>query len=209
MNAVVACIDESRSAVPQLRKFLSLRVSPVEQPAVDIPDELANLIGLTPGDYEFFQRWGYRKLAVQMLVNEAKTLADDPQLETKEGRASHEWVINGNTGALPFDTCLEWAGLYEVNGEYLDDRIRAEMLSRPGAIARALTRVESVISANEQVEATTPVGLKPMTLAERIEFVYSDDDFTLEFEDRQPGSPMFMAFSPPELDFERPGRGFE
>lgn len=210
MNAVVQAIDPSRSAAPEMRKFLSVRALPADRDSlhgIEVPDELAGVLGLTPGDYEFFQRWGYRKLAVQMLVNEAKTLASDPHLATKEGRASRDWITAGNTGALSFDTCLEWAGLYEANGNYLDDRIRAEMLSRPDVVARALSRVETVISASEQVETSAPV--KPMTLAERIDFVYSDDEFSLECEDVQPGSPVFMAFMPPELDFERPGRSFE
>lgn len=181
---------------------------------IEVPSDLVDLLNLTPEDFEFFQRWGYRKLAVQMLVNEAKTLAQDPERKTEEGRRSHHWVASGDTGVLPFDTCLVWAGLYDYDGNYLDDRIRAEILQRPQAIVNALTKVESVIDAHEQRESAASLDVAPMTLAQRIDFVYPDDsgdeeEACVESAGDYPGAPMFVDFHARQMCFDRPGRGME
>lgn len=178
---------------------------------VEVPEDLADLLNLTPEDFEFFQRWGYRKLAVQMLVNEAKTLAHDPERKTEEARRSYSWVESGNSGLLPFDTCLVWAGLYDYNGAYLDDRIRSEMLHRPEAIVAALTKVESLIDALEQKESlgTSDAAPAAMTLAQRIDLLYDDDEFGVESEGGYPGAPVFVSLPVRETCFDRPGRGME
>lgn len=195
------------------REFLPVRVAPLadatHEGGVDIPADLLDLLNLTPGDFEFFQRWGYRKLAVQMLTNEAKTLAADPFLQTAEGRLSHDWVAGGVTGVLPFDTCLAWAGLYDLNGAYLDDRIRNEMLMRPESIVRAFNKVESLLDSHEQRDTSGGGATESMTLSERIEFVYADEDFSIECDGYAPGTPVFVDLVRPEADTNRQRRGAE
>ena len=193
------------------REFLPLRVEPLAEAAskVNVSADLLDLLNLTPGDFEFFQRWGYRKLAVQMLANEAKTLAADPLLQTEEGRLSHDWVAGGVTGLLPFDTCLAWAGLYDLSGVYLDDRICNEMLIRPEAIARAFSKVESLLESHEQRDTSSGKTSEVMSLSERIDFVYADEDFSIECDGYAPGTPVFVDLLGPEVETNRQRRGAE
>lgn len=183
---------------------VALRVPDVIE---DMPD--GELPGLTPGDFIFFQRWGYRKLALQMIMGEAKTLAGDPQLLTSEGKLSHEWVTKGNIGLLPFDTCVAWMGLYDFDGQYLDEVVRQKLLTEPEAFVRALKQCEGLLESAELKggqDAMSETMGPSMALSERIELVYADDDISIGSDGDFAGAPIRMGFAMPvEHAFERPG----
>ncbi len=182
----------SEQSLPAPSEVMALRV-PEEQ--FDPSDEL--LEGMTPGDFEYFQRWGYRKLAMQMIMGEAKTLAGDPELATPEGRRSHEWVSKGNEGLLPFNTCMAWLGLYDLQGQYLDEAARERLLSDPGEFLRALKQCEGLLDfteANEVGDAAADTVGPSMSISDRINLVYADEDLVIGFDGGGAGAPIFMGF---------------
>lgn len=195
--------------VDAVRPVMTLRVRPGAD--ADVPTLLLDALELPRESYEFFERWGYRKLALQMVMGEAKTLANDPLLRTSEARMAHDWVVAGDTGILPFNTCLAWMGLYDFEGQYLDDVVRREILARPEAFVRALKQCESVIDSSEQKHSngngasSEDVGAS-MTLSERIEHVL-DEDVSIESDGDYPGAPVRMGFPLASDDYlDRPGR---
>lgn len=93
----------------------------------------------------YFELYGAKELAVSMLGEAARTLALDPKLSTKEGVLTEQWVRDGRTGALSFETCLEIAGIDEVNGQNMVEAIREQLIDNPRHFFAAIKSVEKSI----------------------------------------------------------------
>lgn len=177
--------------------------------------DLTKLSTWAGGDFEFFERYGCRRMAFQMILLEVKALAADPDLESVSGQRAHEWIAQGNSGVLSFEECLAWLGIYDVDGQYMDGRIRQAILANPAAIVKALTKCEAIIDGSDierVIDDSSPpkeMGLaSTMSLTDRIDHVYADELISIDCYPERDGMPFRMSLHSAEVNVDRPGRSF-